>query len=256
MTTKDKNISHSVPQHIAIIMDGNGRWAKARGLDRTEGHKQGAETVKTVVKEAARHGVKYLTLFAFSTENWKRPQYEVDAIMNLLVYMLGRETPELNSNNVKLLTIGDTSQLEEKARESLQKSIEITANNSGLTLVIALNYGSRAEILRAINNWSDDVSSGKIDQLPIDEKTFEKYLFTYNIPDPDLLIRTSGEQRISNFLLWQLAYSEFYFTSCTWPEFSKEEFSKAISTFASRERRFGMTGEQIEKNNDKPISSC
>ncbi len=256
MTTDKTNTSNSVPQHIAIIMDGNGRWAKARGLDRTEGHKQGAETVKSIVKASAKAGVKYLTLFAFSTENWKRPQYEVDAIMNLLVYMLERETPELNKNNVRLMSIGDTSQLEDKAKASLKKSIDTTSNNSGLTLIIALNYGSRAELLRAINNWANDVTAGKVLQKSIDEKTFEKYLYTHNIPDPDLLIRTSGEQRISNFLLWQLAYSEFYFASCTWPDFSDEEFSKALSTFAARERRFGLTGEQIEKNNDKPISSC
>lgn len=253
MTPETNHKSHSVPQHIAIIMDGNGRWAKARGLDRTEGHRQGAETVKTIVKASAKAGVKYLTLFAFSTENWKRPQYEVDAIMNLLVFMLERETPELNRNNVKLLTIGDTSQLDKKAKESLKNSIETTANNTGLHLVIALNYGSRSEILLAVKKLANDVANRKANLDTINEINFTKYLYTHNIPDPDLLIRTSGEQRISNFLLWQLAYTELYFTSCTWPDFSEEEFSKAITTFASRERRFGLTGEQIEKNNDKPI---
>jgi len=246
-----KPVQKDIPQHIAIIMDGNGRWAKARGLDRAEGHRQGAETVKTIVKAAAKSGVKFLTLYAFSTENWKRPKEEVDAIMDLLVFMLERETEELNKNGVRLLTIGDISRLSDEARASLHKSIDVTAGNSVLTLVIALNYGARDEILRAVINISEDVSAGKISTAEIDEKLFGGYLYTAEIPDPDLLIRTSGEQRISNFLLWQLAYTELHFTSVTWPDFNEDEFNKALVTYSSRERRYGMTGEQIITNQDK-----
>ena len=246
-----KTIHKDIPQHIAIIMDGNGRWAKARGLDRAEGHRQGAETVKTIVKAAAKAGVKYLTLYAFSTENWKRPKEEVDAIMDLLVFMLERETEELNRNGVRLMTIGDISRLSEKAQESLRKSIDYTAKNEVLTLVIALNYGARNEILRATSNIAKDVANKNISPDQIDEKLFEGYLYTAEMPEPDLLIRTSGEQRISNFLLWQLAYTELHFTPVTWPDFNEEEFNRALVTYSSRERRYGMTGEQIITNQDK-----
>jgi len=232
-------------------MDGNGRWAKARGLERADGHRQGAETVKTIVKAAAKAGVKYLTLYAFSTENWKRPKEEVDAIMNLLVYMLERETDELNLNHVRLRAIGDIDGLGQEARNSLLKSIEFTSRNEGLNLVIALNYGSRAEILRAVHKISVLSANGKLAPEEIDETLFSSYLDTTGIPDPDLLIRTSGEQRMSNFLLWQLAYAEFYFTPVTWPDFNEEEFHKALVTFSSRERRYGMTGEQIITNHEK-----
>jgi len=232
-------------------MDGNGRWAKARGLERADGHRQGAETVKTIVKAAAKAGVKYLTLYAFSTENWKRPKEEVDAIMNLLVYMLERETDELNLNHVRLRAIGDIDGLGQEARNSLLKSIEFTSRNEGLNLVIALNYGSRAEILRAVHKISVLSANGKLAPEEIDETLFSSYLDTTGIPDPDLLIRTSGEQRMSNFLLWQLAYAEFYFTPVTWPDFNEEEFNKALVTFSSRERRYGMTGEQIITNHEK-----
>lgn len=244
-------VQKDIPLHIAIIMDGNGRWAKARGLDRAEGHRMGAETVKTIVKAAAKSGVKFLTLYAFSTENWKRPKEEVDAIMDLLVFMLERETEELNLNGVRLLTIGDISRLSEKARTSLHKSIEITAGNNVLTLIIALNYGARDEILRATANIAKDVAKGSFSTDLIDENLFKKYLYTADVPDPDLLIRTSGEQRISNFLLWQLAYTELHFTSVTWPDFNDDEFNKALVTYSSRERRYGMTGEQIIMNQDK-----
>lgn len=237
------------PNHIAIIMDGNGRWAKARGLDRTDGHRQGAETVKLIVKKAAREGVRFLTLYAFSTENWKRPAYEVEAIMNLLVHMLARETEELHQNSVRLLSIGDISALEASAQQALANSIALTANNKGLTLIIALNYGSRDELLMAVRSLSNKVSAGIIQTDDITEELFAKQLYTAGIPDPDLLIRTSGEQRISNFLLWQLAYSEMYFTPVHWPDFDEDEFDKAIIAFQKRERRFGMTGEQIK--NDK-----
>lgn len=246
-----KPLQQDIPQHIAIIMDGNGRWAKARGLDRTEGHRQGAETVKIIVRAAAKAGVKYLTLYAFSTENWKRPKEEVDAIMDLLVFMLERETEELNRSGVRLMTIGDIGRLSDKAQNSLRKSIDVTSRNQVLTLVIALNYGSRNEILRAVSHVATDVSNKSISVEQINEDLFERYLYTNGIPDPDLLIRTSGEQRISNFLLWQLAYTELHFTAVTWPDFNEDEFKKAIVTYSSRERRYGMTGDQIIMNQDK-----
>lgn len=246
-----QRVHKDIPQHIAIIMDGNGRWAKSRGLERTDGHRQGAETVKTIVKAAAKAGVKYLTLYAFSTENWKRPKDEVDAIMDLLVFMLERETEELNRNGVRLLTIGDTDKLSESARTSLSKSIEFTAGNNVLTLIIALNYGSRDELLKAVTNVATDVSEDKISIDDISENFFSNYLYTAGIPDPDLLIRTSGEQRISNFLLWQLAYTELYFTPVPWPDFGEEELNKALVTYSSRERRYGMTGEQIITKQEK-----
>lgn len=244
-------VQKDIPQHIAIIMDGNGRWAKSRGLKRADGHRQGAETVKTIVKAAAKAGIKYLTLYAFSTENWKRPKDEVDAIMDLLVFMLERETEELNRNGVRLLTIGDTDELSESARNSLSKSIEYTAGNNVLTLVIALNYGSRNELLRAVTNIVSDVAENKISIEDISENNFGNYLYTAGIPDPDLLIRTSGEQRISNFLLWQLAYTELYFTPVPWPDFGEDELNKALVTYSSRERRYGMTGEQLITKQEK-----
>lgn len=253
MNNKTIDNQNTVPAHIAIIMDGNGRWAKARGLDRADGHRQGAETVKLIVKAAAKAGVKYLTLFAFSTENWKRPAQEVEAIMNLLVYMLERETEELNQNKVRLLSIGDISKLEPKAQDSLRKSMDYTADNTGLHLVIALNYGSRAEILQAVQKVATAVKNGELQPEDIHDDTLANFFYTSNIPDPDLLIRTSGEQRISNFLLWQLAYSELYFTPVTWPDFNEDEFLKAIQTFSSRERRFGMTGDQLHLNNEKTV---
>ena len=246
-----QTIHKDIPQHVAIIMDGNGRWAKAHGLDRTDGHRQGAETVKTIVKAAAKAGVKYLTLYAFSTENWKRPKKEVDAIMDLLVFMLDREIEELNSSGVRLLTIGDISRLPGQTQNLISKSVDLTAKNELLTLVIALNYGARNEILRATSNIAKDVANKIISPDQIDEKLFSSYLYTAEMPDPDLLIRTSGEQRISNYLLWQLAYSELYFSPVAWPDFDEEEFNKALVTFSSRERRFGMTGEQIITNQDK-----
>jgi undecaprenyl diphosphate synthase len=247
----NKPEKHNVPKHVAIIMDGNGRWAKARGLERSEGHRFGAETVKTIVKAAAKAGVKYLTLYAFSTENWKRPKEEIDAIMDLLVFMLERETEDLMKNGVRLLCIGDIKGLSEKAQQSLNKSIRETSKNDRLTLVIALNYGARNEILNAVINISKDIANKHISHEQIDESLFEKYLYTADIPDPDLLIRTSGEQRISNFLLWQLAYTELYFTSVPWPDFSETDFNNAINTFSERERRFGMTKEQVIIKQDK-----
>ncbi len=249
------NVSHlsDIPAHVAVIMDGNGRWAKARGLDRTEGHRQGAETVKTIVKAAAKAGVKYLTLYAFSTENWNRPAQEVEAIMNLLVFMLDRETKELHDNHVRLSAIGDLSRLDTKAQDTLKNSMQFTAENKGLHLIIALNYGSRNEILNAVKSLGRQMINQNLHPDAIDEKLFSDHLYTAGIPDPDLLIRTSGEQRISNFLLWQLAYAELYFTPVTWPDFSEEEFLKALHSYANRERRFGLTGEQIPQKNDNTI---
>lgn len=244
-----KNIKNNIPEHVAIIMDGNGRWAKARGLSRSEGHKQGAETVRTVIKAALKSGVKYLTIYAFSTENWNRPKEEVDAIMELLVVSLENETEELKNNGIRLTAIGNIEQLSDKAKSSLKKSIEATKDNIALNLIVALNYGSRDEILRAVNKISLDVDNKILKSGSIDEATFEKYLYTSGTPDPDLLIRTSGEQRISNYLLWQLAYTEIYFTPTTWPDFTEEDFFEALKVFSERERRYGKTSEQIQSSN-------
>ena len=245
----EKNIKNNIPKHVAIIMDGNGRWAKARGLSRSEGHKQGAETVRTVIKAALKSGVKYLTIYAFSTENWNRPKEEVDAIMELLVVSLENETDELKNNGIKLTAIGDIEQLSDKAKSSLKESINATKDNIALNLIVALNYGSRDEILRAVNKISLDVDNKVLKPGAIDEATFEKYLYTSGTPDPDLLIRTSGEQRISNYLLWQLAYTEIYFTPITWPDFTEEDFYEALKAFSERERRYGKTSEQIQSQN-------
>lgn len=244
-----KNIKNNIPEHVAIIMDGNGRWAKARGLSRSEGHKQGAETVRTIIKAALKSGVKYLTIYAFSTENWNRPKEEVDAIMELLVVSLENETEELKNNGIRLTAIGNIEQLSDKAKSSLKKSIEATKDNIALNLIVALNYGSRDEILRAVNKISLDVDNKILKSGSIDEATFEKYLYTSGTPDPDLLIRTSGEQRISNYLLWQLAYTEIYFTPTTWPDFTEEDFFEALKVFSERERRYGKTSEQIQSSN-------
>ena len=223
----------NLPVHIAIIMDGNGRWAKARGLSRTAGHKKGVEATKSVVRHAGEIGLKYLTLYAFSTENWRRPETEINDLMTLLRFYLKSEAAELHKNNVRLRVIGFRERLSKDILNMIDKIEEMTASNTGLNLTIALDYGSRQEILRAVNALiSQGVSN-------VDEQTFEAHLFTKDIPDPDLLIRTSGEERISNFLLWQCAYSEFYFTDTLWPEFTNEEFDKAIATYNSRERRYG-----------------
>lgn len=234
-----------VPQHIAIIMDGNGRWAKQQGEDRIFGHHEGVNSVREIVEAAAEVGVKYLTLYAFSTENWNRPKEEVDALMELLVATISLETPQLNKNGVKLEAIGNLDSLPKSCYEELQQSIEITKNNTRLTLVLALSYSSKWEITNAVKQIATQVKDGKLDVNAINENSIASFLCTTKYPDPELMIRTSGEHRISNFLLWQLAYAEFYFTETLWPDFRKAEFFEAIKSYQSRERRFGKTSEQI-----------
>ncbi|MCY6372507.1 isoprenyl transferase [Clostridium ganghwense] len=229
----------SIPKHIAIIMDGNGRWAKEKNLPRTLGHKAGVETIREIVKESTRLGIKYLTVYAFSTENWKRPADEVNALMKLLVEYLKKEVTELNSQGVVVKHIGDISKLPKICQEELNKAYEMTKNNNGLTLNLALNYGGRNEILHAIKNISNEIKKGNLTYTEIDEKVISKHLYTVNIPDPDIIIRTAGEQRLSNFLLWQCAYSEFWYTDTKWPDFKKTDLQKAIYDYQNRDRRYG-----------------
>jgi len=235
-----------IPKHIAIIMDGNGRWAKKHGNERVFGHKHGVKSVKKVVEISAELGVEFLTLYAFSTENWKRPKYEVDALMSILVNSLHSEIDLLNDNNIVLGTIGDTESLPKDVQDELSEAIEATSNNTGLKLIIALSYSSRWEIIRAVKNIAKDVSKKNILVDEINDDLFKQYLCTRNIPDPELIIRTSGEKRISNFLLWQISYSEFYFTEKLWPDFGKDDLINAIFEFQNRERRFGKTGDQVK----------
>lgn len=242
---KEQIISERLPQHVAIIMDGNGRWAKKQGLARMFGHKQGVEVVHNITEAAAELGLRYMTLYTFSTENWNRPKEEVDALMTLLVDTIAKETPTLMKNNVRLLTIGDLDRLPEAAHKKFLACIEQTAGNTGLSLVIALSYSARWEIVNAIRNAVTAAQKGELHPEDVNEELVSDLMTTKGIPDPDLLIRTSGELRISNFLLWQLAYSELYFTDCLWPEFTTEEFYKAIVDYQHRERRFGKTSEQI-----------
>ncbi|MCI7556990.1 MAG: isoprenyl transferase [Paludibacteraceae bacterium] len=247
MMYKEQLTTDRLPEHVAIIMDGNGRWAKKQGLARVFGHQKGVETVHEITTAAAELGLKYLTLYTFSTENWNRPKEEVDAIMTLLVDTIAKERPTLMKNNVRLLTIGDTNRLPDEARKKYLQLIDDTAGNTGLSLVLALSYSSRWEITEAMKRIAHKVESGEMKADDITEQTLTDNMTTACIPDPDLLIRTSGEYRISNFLLWQLAYSEMYFTDCYWPEFTREEFYKALVDYAQRERRFGKTSEQIQK---------
>ena len=234
-----------LPRHIAIIMDGNGRWAKKQGLARMFGHKQGVETVHNITVAATDLGVEYLTLYTFSTENWNRPKEEVDALMTLLVETIVKETPVLMSHNARLETIGDIDRLPESTKKKFLACIEETSHNTGLTMVIALSYSSRWEITEAVRKAAQMAQQGELRPEDVNEQFVSSLMTTRNIPDPDLLIRTSGEYRISNFLLWQLAYSELYFTDCLWPEFTVDEFYKAIVDYQKRERRFGKTSEQI-----------
>lgn len=227
--------------HLAIIMDGNGRWAKSRHLPRTAGHKKGAESARIAIKLCAEFGIKYLTLYTFSIENWNRPQNEVSDLMNLFGYYLGKELGELNKNNVKVNIIGDKSRLTKDVTTQIQQAEELTRNNDGLILNIALSYGSRQEITNAALTMAKDVAKGVIKPEEINEQKFSYYLYTRDIPDPDFLIRTGGEERLSNFLLWQSAYTEFYFTDSLWPDFDETEFRKAIDEFHTRERRYGST---------------
>jgi len=229
----------NLPKHVAVIMDGNGRWAKQRHLPRVEGHRAGAESARVIIRTAGELGIKYLTLYAFSAENWNRPKDEVDALMKYLIHYLKSETPELNKNNVRLEVIGQIYRLPENVQEHLKKSIATLSRNNGLTLVMALSYGSRIEIVEAVRNIAEKVKQGKLDPGDINEKVISEHLWTRNIPDPDLLIRTSGEMRISNFLLWQISYTELIITQTLWPDFRKPQFFEALEEYTRRHRRFG-----------------
>jgi len=228
-----------VPQHIAIILDGNGRWAKAKGMPRNYGHAQGSKNVERICEEAWRMGIKYLTVYAFSTENWNRPDSEVAALMKLLRNYMKTCLKTAAKNDMKIRVIGDIEPLDDDIKNRIRELEEATVDNGGLNFTIALNYGSRDEMTRAARKMAKDCAEGKLDPEQIDESVFESYLDTHGIPDPDLMIRTSGEQRLSNYLLWQLAYSEFYFTDVPWPDFTKEELAKAIEEYNHRHRRFG-----------------
>ena len=234
-----------IPEHIAIIMDGNGRWAKKRGLPRIAGHRQGIKSVREITNICSDIGVKYLTLYTFSTENWNRPQKEVDALMMLLLSTIKNEIKDIHKNNLVLSTIGNIEVLPKNIKKEISDGIDLTSNNTGLNLILALNYGSRQEIIVAVNNIIEKNNKGEIDSSMIDENFFSSFLSTKNIPDPDLLIRTGGELRISNFLLWQCAYTEIYLTDTFWPDFRKEKLIESIIAFQKRERRYGKTSEQI-----------
>jgi undecaprenyl diphosphate synthase len=242
-----------MPRHVAIIMDGNGRWARLRGRPRVFGHKSGAETVRKIVEQSGQWGLKVLTLYAFSDENWKRPAEEVGVIMNLLEHYLRKERDDLNRQNVQFRVIGDLSKLSPSLRKLILETRALLAENTGLILNVALSYGARAEITRAVSAIVARVKDGAISPDQIDQQMISSYLDTADLPDPDLIIRTSGEQRISNFLLWQSAYSEFYFTPVMWPDFTRDEFAKALEAYATRERRFGLTSAQIDAIN--PLAS-
>lgn len=239
-----------LPTHLAVIMDGNGRWAQQRMLKRIIGHQRGAETVKMVVEQAHMLGIKYLTLFAFSSENWSRPALEVRALMTLLKKYIRQETARMMRNNIRYNFIGNRSDLPDDVNETLDEAIRKTTANTGMVLTLALSYGSRQELCRAAARLAQDTLAGKLSADDITTELFESYLDTGGLPDPDFLIRTSGEMRISNFLLWQLAYTELYFTDTNWPDFTINELHKALADFQSRERRFGMTGDQITQRGD------
>lgn len=245
---RDQIDMRRLPRHIAIIMDGNGRWAQEKGQDRLYGHFHGVESVRNIVEGCAELGIEYLTLYAFSTENWDRPALEVTGLMELLVETIRKEVPTLNKNNIRLHVIGDMEMLPEYAHNELKEALELTAVNTGLNLVMALSYSSRWELVNAVQQIAKDVKSGKIDPASISQDILQKYLATSEFPDPELMIRTSGEYRISNFLLYQLAYAELYFTSTRWPDFRKEHLYEAIIDFQKRERRFGKTGDQVEQS--------
>jgi len=234
-----------LPSHIAIIMDGNGRWARQRGMDRIFGHQQGVKALREVIEASAELKIKFLTVYAFSTENWGRPDDEVSALMGIMVQSLNKETDTLVRNNIKLSAIGDTERLAVDVRERLLETIHVTSDATGLNLIVAMSYSSRWEMTEAAKRLSADIAGGSVDQNSVNEFNFEKYLTTHGVPDPELMIRTSGEMRISNFLLWQIAYTELYFTEVLWPDFGKEELYRAIIDFQKRERRFGKTSEQL-----------
>ena len=245
MSVREKIDIEKLPAHIAIIMDGNGRWAIHHGKERVFGHQQGVEAVRQVIEASAELGIKFLTLYAFSTENWERPDDEVMALMGIMVQSLNNETNTLLKNNIRLTSIGDHERLADDVRKKLLETIKLTSGSTGLNLIIALSYSSRWEIAEAARKIALEAGKGIIAAESINEEKFEKYLTTYGVPDPDLMIRTSGELRISNFLLWQLAYSELYFTEILWPDFGKEELYNAIIDYQNRERRFGKTSEQV-----------
>jgi len=237
----------NLPKHIAVIMDGNGRWAKKKGAMRVFGHKNAIKAVRETTEGCAELGIKHLTLYAFSTENWNRPKKEVNALMQLLVGTIRKETETLNKNNIRLTTIGDTQQLPEVCQRELAEAIEMTSKNTGMNLILALSYSGRWDISQAIKELAKEVEKGTLKSEEIDAQTLEKYLSTSDVPDPELLIRTSGEYRISNFYLWQLAYTEIYITDTLWPDFRKEHLHAALTDYQKRERRFGKTSEQVTK---------
>ena len=253
MNLLDQIKQNKIPKHIAIIMDGNGRWAKKQGLARIFGHKNALTSVRESVVGASELGTEAVTLYAFSTENWNRPKLEVDALMTLLTKSLKKEVPEFQKNGVKVNAIGRLTDLPKKAFETLQQVIDATKNNIKITLTFSLSYGSREEIITCIKKISEQVKNGGINIEDIDETTVQQNLYTYNLPDVDLMIRTSGEQRLSNYLLWQTAYAELYFTNTLWPDFRKEDLYKAVYEYQNRERRFGKTSEQLEGEHEHTI---
>lgn len=244
---KEKIRLENLPKHIAVIMDGNGRWAKKQGAARVFGHKSAVKSVRDVTEGCAELGVGYLTLYAFSTENWSRPKFEVTALMELLVSTLSSEIKTLMDNNIKLASIGDKASLPSKCQRELEEAIDKTKNNNGMTLILALSYSGRWDITQATKRIAEDVERGDLIAEEISQETIDKYLVTSGIPDPELLIRTSGELRISNFLLWQMAYTEFFITDTLWPDFRKEHLYEAIVSYQERERRFGKISEQLKK---------
>lgn len=246
MSSSTNIIKENLPQHVAIIMDGNGRWAKKQGFDRTFGHQNAIKAVRSAIETCGDLDIPYLTLFAFSTENWNRPKIEVNFLMRLLSQTVASEIKELHEKGIRLLVIGEVDSLPSQVKKQLKKAIELTQSNSKATLVIALNYGSQDEIIRATQKIAAKVKVGELSENKIDKQVFESNLYTNNIPNVDLLIRTSGEQRISNFLLWQIAYAELYFTDVLWPDFKREDLLAAVESYVKRERRYGKTGEQIK----------
>jgi undecaprenyl diphosphate synthase len=251
MSVRDKINKERIPVHVAIIMDGNGRWARKRGIARTLGHEKGVDAVRETVEAATELGIKYLTLYAFSTENWNRPKYEIAALMKLLVRSVNKEKKTFQENNIRLTTIGDLSSLPARSFRELGKAIDETSANTGLTLILALSYSSRWEIIEATKKIARQSLTKAIEPDQINAELFSSFLTTSSIPDPELLIRTSGEFRVSNFLLWQIAYTELYFTPTLWPDFDREEFYKAVLNYQGRERRFGFTSEQIKSSKIK-----
>jgi len=247
----DKVDKSRLPRHIAIIMDGNGRWAKEKGHDRLYGHYQGVESVRNIVESAAEIGIEYLTLYAFSTENWDRPEYEVIGLMELLVDTIRKEVPVLNKNNIRMHVIGNIEMLPQRAQDSLQEALDETSVNTGLNLILALSYSSRWELVNAVKHIARDVKEGRLEPEAINQDTLQSYLTTSEFPDPELMIRTSGEYRISNFLLYQLAYAELYFTNTRWPDFRTENLYEAIIDYQNRERRFGKISEQVQQ--EQPV---